>query len=300
VKAKIRPANEEDLAQTWDIWREAEVAVADGDHAPPTGREGALALHRHELESGEMVVAEAGGRLVAFAAAITRGPVRFLSELYVRPDVQSSGIGKALLERVLPPGAAPVSATLSSDDERALSLYVRHGMQPQWPFFYLKADSAGMKNLANSKIEVVEAEPGDPGLLKWDRGICGRERPQDHAYWVKAVDAVPVWFRREEHTAGYGYFQMRSDESLWYREALTIGPLGARTIEDARDCALAAAGWARGRSGVLRIAVPGPHPALPALLEAGFRITDMDTFVCSGSGMFVDPRRYVPSGGSLF
>jgi GNAT superfamily N-acetyltransferase len=300
VKANIRPANEEDLVKTWDVWREAEVAVADGDQPPPARGEGALALHRHEMESGEMVVAEAGGRVAGFAAAITRGPVRFLSELYVRPDVQSGGIGKALLERVLPRGAAPVSATLSSDDERALSLYVRHGMQPQWPFFYLKAESAGLKSLSGSKIEIVEAEPGDPGLLKWDRGICGRERPQDHAYWVKAVDAIPVWFRRDGHTAGYGYFQMRSDESLWYPAALTIGPLGARTIEDARDCMLAAIGWAGERSDVLRLALPGPHPALAPLLEAGFRITDMDTFVCSGSGMFVDPRRYVPSGGSLF
>jgi GNAT superfamily N-acetyltransferase len=300
VKAKIRPATEEDLAQTWDIWRETEVAVADGDQPPPVGSEGALALHRHELESGEMAVAEVGGRVVGFAAAITRGPVRFLSELYVRPDVQSSGIGKALLERVLPPGAAHVSATLSSDDERALSLYVRHGMQPQWPFFYLKAESAGLKNLSDSSLEIVEAEAGDAALLKWDRGICGRERPQDHAYWVKAVDAVPVWFKREGHTAGYGYFQMRSDESLWYPEALTIGPMGARTIDDARDCALAAMAWARERSDVLRIAVPGPHPALAPLLEVGFRITDMDVFVSTGSGMFVDPRRYVPSGGSLF
>lgn len=51
---------------------------------------------------------------------------------------------------------------------------------------------------------------------------------------------------------------------------------------------------------MLRVALPGAHPALAPLLEARFRITDMDVFVSSGSGMLLDPRRYIPSGGSLF
>ncbi len=117
---------------------------------------------------------------------------------------------------------------------------------------------------------------------------------------MNGAAAVALWFRREGRTAGYGYVQMRSEESIWYPDAATIGPIGARTIEDARMCALAAVAWASERASVLRIGVPGPHPALAPLLEAGFRITDTDIFVCRGSGMFVDPRRYIPSGGTLF
>lgn len=93
---------------------------------------------------------------------------------------------------------------------------------------------------------------------------------------------------------------MRSEESIWYPDAITIGPVGARTIEDACLCTLGAVAWARGRAAVLRIGVPGPHSALAPLLESGFRITDVDIFVCRGAGMFVDPRRYIPSGGALF
>jgi hypothetical protein len=247
-----------------------------------------------------MLVAEIDGRIAGFAALITRRPVHFLAELYVRPEQQSKGMGRKLLEAVLPHEHRATVCTLSSDDERALSLYIGHGMQPQWPFFYLRADASNLGGCPAPDIEIVEAEPGGPNIINWDRGICGRERPEDHAYWAKGADGTALWFKREGRTAGYGYVQMRSDDSIWYPDALTLGPIGARTIEDARVCALAAVSLARERAAVLRIALPGPHPALAPLMEAGFRITDMDVFVCRGSGMFVDPRRYVPSGGALF
>jgi GNAT superfamily N-acetyltransferase len=296
---EIRPASTADLEQIYDVWLDAEMASAgQPGTAPP--RRVPPSLHQHELETGRMLVAEMDGRIAGFTALITRRPVHFLAELYVQPDQQSKGIGRKLLEAVLPDEDRATVCTLSSDDERALSLYIGHGMQPQWPFFYLRADASDLGGCPAPDIDVVEAQPGDPNLMNWDRGICGRERPEDHAHWAKDVDGLALWFKREGHTAGYGYLQMRSEESLWYPDALTIGPIGSRTIEDARLCVLAAVALARDRAAVTRIAIPGPHPAGAPLLEAGFRITDMDIFVCRGSGMFADPRRYVPSGGALF
>jgi hypothetical protein len=46
------------------------------------------------------------------------------------------------------------------------------------------------------------------------------------------------------------------------------------------------------RPGV-RADVTGPHPALRALLEAGVRIVDRDTFMASRPGL-VDPERLLP------
>ena len=298
MRARIRAATARDLEQTYDVWREAETAAASGAEAPPSRSQ--TSLHQHEMETGDMFVAESGGRIIGFAAAITRGRIRFLAELYVRPEHRSEGLGRRLLERALPPHDNTVDATLSSDDPRAVGLYVRHGMQPNWPYFYLLGQRGGLRDVEECGTQIVRAEAGDPNLINWDRGICGRERSQDHSYWVNGAAAVALWFRREGRTAGYGYVQMRSEESIWYPDAATIGPVGARTIEEARMCALAAVAWARERASVLRIGVPGPHPALAPLLEAGFRITDTDIFVCRGSGMFADPRRYIPSGGALF
>ena len=75
-----------------------------------------------------------------------------------------------------------------------------------------------------------------------------------------------------------------------------VGPVGAGTAEDAADCLLAAVEFARTRSDRVRLSVPGPHPALAALLDAGFHITYLETFVSSAAAPFLDPARYVGSG----
>ena len=79
-----------------------------------------------------------------------------------------------------------------------------------------------------------------------------------------------------------------------------LGPLGVNAAEDASACILAAVHWALQRAEVLTIEVPGPHPCLALLLEGGFRISYVDTFVSSSDAPWFDARCYIPSGGDLF
>ena len=44
--------------------------------------------------------------------------------------------------------------------------------------------------------------------------------------------------------------------------------------------------------------VPGPHPVLPILLDAGYRIVDRDTF-CSSEPGWLDPERILPNPALL-
>jgi hypothetical protein len=111
---------------------------------------------------------------------------------------------------------------------------------------------------------------------------------------------VPLWFVEHKHVVGYAYAQTRSDDLLRHPDAVTLGPIGARTPEPAEACVYAAVNWARHRGAVARIAVTGPHPALGNLLEAGFRIGEVETFCASDDAPFVDVRRYISSGGDLF
>jgi hypothetical protein len=46
--------------------------------------------------------------------------------------------------------------------------------------------------------------------------------------------------------------------------------------------------------GAAELALPGPHPALRPLLEAGFRTYAMDTYMASRRGVH-DLERYVPN-----
>src|SRR5262249_8412773 len=135
--------------------------------------------------------------LLAFAAAITRDKVTYLTDLFVRPDQQSSRLGQALLRTVLSSSSdGGVRCTQSSTDPRALALYIRSGMRPQWPNFCLRLEKHAQGKQWSTDLKVVEAHPGDPALVEWDARVSGRHRPQDHVYWVNEQQAMPLWFQQ--------------------------------------------------------------------------------------------------------
>lgn len=308
TETSIRPATAADLDQVHEIWYQAEVE----DFPDPPSRGALPPVFRHEIETGDMCVAEAGGRIVGYAALVTRGEVAYLAELYVRDDVQSSGLGRALLAHLLPGQdrtvrsngfSRSVVCTLSSDDPRALALYIRAGMQPRWPHFLLYAAVGRGRpaELSAAGVDAVPARPGDPDLVRWDAEVGGRHRPEDHAFWTEQAGAVPLWFVRGDETIGYGYVQARNHEvALWHPEALSLGPVGARSAADALACTLAAVDWAAERAPALALGVPGAHPSLPVLLGAGFRITYVETFVSTAASFPAKPGRYLPSSSTLF
>jgi hypothetical protein len=187
----------------------------------------------------------------------------------------------------------------SSDDPRAVALYVRAGTLPLWPLYALIADDARAE-VSDGEVAVVDAAPGDPELLRWDSEIGGRSRQVDHDYWSRATEATPLWFTRAGRRIGYGFVQRRCDEHVWHADAWSLGPLGVRDERDAVACTEAAVAWARARNRKLRIFVSAPHPALRPLLASGFRIDFADTFMSSTGAAFADPRRYLPFSFTLF
>jgi hypothetical protein len=242
-----------------------------------------------------LYVAEQDGKILAFAGAITRGNISFLTDLFVWPTHQSGQLGKKLLRSVLPQDDL-VHCTMSSSDLGALALYIRAGMRPQWPHFALRLEKPRYKKPLAPDLEIVEADPNDPVLVQWDTQISGRLRPVDHQFWVREERAVPVWFRRQGQSVGYGYVRLGAGTS----QACTLGPIGASTPEDATACVLAAVNFALQQAEVLHIDVPGPHPCLATLLESGFHISSFDTFVSTAVTPFFDAQCYIASGGDLF
>jgi GNAT superfamily N-acetyltransferase len=290
----FRPAHETDLRKMYEVFYQNE--VLDSLHSPPPGD--TPSYLRHVLQTGAMYVAEQDGEVLAFAGAITRGNITFLTDLFVQPTYQSGQLGKALLHFVLPQDDL-VHCTVSSSDPRAFALYIRAGMCPQWPCFALRLEKSTPEWHLPSDVEILQANLDDPALVHWDAQISGRPRPVDHAYWVREQRAVPLWFRRQGQTVGYGYIRLDGG-TLWYPQACVLGPIGVTHSEDAAACVLASVYWALQQAEVLRIDVPGPHPCLAPLLERGFRITYADTFVSTASTPFFDASCYIPSGGDLF
>jgi len=246
-----------------------------------------------------MYVAEIHGELVGFSAVIRRGSVSYVSELFVRRDQQSSGLGKALLSQVTPKTKC-IFCTLSSADPRALALYMRGGMHALWQNYILIGKSNEIEQLPNDNVEAFEQHGLDPEFVRWDAKICGRKRPVDHEYWLRKTQGVPLWFRRETRRVGYGYVQFHNNDFVHDPEAVTIGPIGALTPKDARLCVFEAVRWARAHAPVLRIGLSGVHSSLPALLDCGFRITYVETFMSTSKPMFVNMKCYVASDSTLF
>lgn len=298
MELNIRPATAADLTSLFHVWLAAEGEEPDD---PLTDADGTPSALPHALATGRVLVAEECGRIVGFAATVTREPVTYLGQLFISPKVQSAGIGKALLQAIMPDDGGQ-RAIVSSSDPRAVGLYVRHGLRPFWPVFDLKSKVERLRAFPQTDVEVVMAETGDPDLVRWDAEIGGRLRPQDHAYWVERKGGAPLWFERRGKRLGYGYVQVQpqSSDARWYGDTVRVGPLGVREAADAVDCLIGALGWARERGGRLSLLVPGPHPALRPLLDAGFQIGDIETFLSSTERPFTDGQRYIPSGGGLF
>jgi GNAT superfamily N-acetyltransferase len=284
-----------DLPTCVALWHEAEV---EGEADPPPPPDPVPAPFRWELEAGTHCVAEHDGAVVGYGATFARGDWTWLSSLFVRGALRSGGVGQRLLEQLLPREGR--CCTVSSTDFRAQALYIRHGLRPLWGHYHLAATSAQLRPSAPSDVTITPAASDDGELLAWDAEIGGRARPQDHAFWARELGGLPLWITRGGARIGYGYVQQRNPFLLWEPAAWTLGPLGARTPADARDCVLAAVAWARGQAATLRIALPGPHAALAPLLELGFRIVYVEQFLCSAPPGFADPERYLFSGSELF
>jgi ribosomal protein S18 acetylase RimI-like enzyme len=294
-----RPATENDLDPAYNVFYQNELEEGETPPSPPD--RASLEL-RHILSTGSMYVVEEEGQILGFASAITRGTITYLTDLFVLPTLQSGGLGKTLLQHVLPNDEL-IHCTISSTDPRAQALYIRAGMQPQYPNFNLRwqrhtLDGLAINNLEETSIKIMEGKAGDPAFVRWDARVSGRERTIDHEFWVTQQQAIPLWFIRGDVILGYAYIRL-GVRTLWFPRICVVGPVGVDAPEDAAACVLAAVQWSQKRADAVRIDVPGPHPCLAPLLERGFHIVYVEQFFSSAQTPFFDPRCYISSGSDL-
>jgi hypothetical protein len=289
----LRPASPDDLDKIWEIAFANDVVgaatIPERGSPPP--------YLAHLLAHGTLLVATREGQVVGYAGRVDRDGIAFLTDLFVAPTQQSGAVGRTLLRRIFADDP-PARCTLSSSDFRTLALYTREGMAPRWPNVLLRATAASRLALLEAGIAMAPADLDDPELQFWDQACSGRLRPADLRFFVTSEWGQVFWFRRGAETVGYGIVRLGAGR-LWHPEAASVGPLGVGSAADARACVIAAVAWARERRADVEVAVPGPHPALKPLLDAGFAIEYVETY-CASAPALVDPMRYVGSGGDLF
>jgi acetyltransferase (GNAT) family protein len=296
---QTRRAVESDLSRLYDIWYSDEIAGEEDTPAPGPP----LSSLAYSLAHGDMRVAvDATGAIAGFGASHTwpaaGSHLTYLADLFVARDIQSRGAGQAILS-ALPMGEG-ARCVMASRDPRAAALYIRWGMLPRWPNYWLAADTPDVAHrlggLPGDQLTITPADMADPELARWDGACCGFERLDDLRWLVESRDALPFWLARGGERLGYAFVQRRCPELLWRPQSWIIGPVGALAPEDAASCVGAITRFAAQRAPTLRLAVPGPHPTLSPLIEAGFLIVYLETFLASEGAPPFDPTRYLPSG----
>jgi GNAT superfamily N-acetyltransferase len=277
------------LARVEDIPAIRRILAAHEDDGPvaPGGVDIIGPYVRHLVERHRTLVTERDGGVVAFGSVVDTGRARMLADLFVEPGRLGTGLGRPLLTALFED--APVRATFASSDPRALPLYVRAGMTPLWICLYVEG-AADQLPPDDPSLVVRDATPGELAALEatW----TGAARPDDHAHWAGQPDADAFVVDDSEGQLAFGYGRAKQATPTRALNRLLVRP-GAGPVPPILAGLRRAA-----RGGRVQGCVLGPNPALPVLLEAGFRVVDHDQFLCSDPSL-VDPARFLPNPGML-
>jgi GNAT superfamily N-acetyltransferase len=238
---------------------------------------------------GDARVAVDGDAVVGFGASVEAGPITHLADLFVDPGRHGGGIGRTLLAAVMP--ADRPRTTFASADPRAVPIYARSGMRPSWPLLYLEGDPRRLPAAAD--LPAAETVPLE-AFTKIHRDLTGVARPDLDRYQSGLPGAATIVARDGGSVVAAGVVR-----NLRVRTARALDRLvitAEATEADATRILLAAIRAAAVEGQPVDVLVPGPNPALPVLLDAGFRMLDRDIYCESEPGL-IDPVRRIPNTG---
>ena len=266
--------------------------------AEPDGGTGATAAEANG-EPGTTTADGAGtaGPIVAFASALRREHVWFLSMLFVEPAHQDRGLGRRLLARVLE-GAGDATHATCTDSAQPISnaLYSRFGIVPRLPVLELvgrpEHSVPGLPGAVRAvPFEVLRAGPTDgagarrlaAAIERLDRATLGYAHPQDHAYLAAQGRLGYLYEAGDGTPIGYGYAsEVGRLGPVAVADAALMGPVMGHLLGSVRPAGAFSA-WVPGSAGA----------AVTTLLAAGLRLEDFPALLC-WDHPFADFERYVP------
>jgi GNAT superfamily N-acetyltransferase len=314
----LRPVRPDELEACADVWR---VGIDDylgrlNQPALPTESAGVVRLYRHlqATDPDRFIVAvepdpagPGGKRIVGFASVVVRERLWFLSMLFVLPEAQGAGLGRALLDAVAPDPEVDTVRATATDTAQPISnaLYASLGIVPRVPLLNLIGDArrpeafgALPSGVAAVPFEDVAADTtgGDGSghrrladvVDALDREALGVAHPLDHRFLRQEGRRGWLYHGPDGGVLGYGYAS----------EAGRLGPVAAR------DPALVAPivghlATAVVPRGAFALWLPGTADrTVVGALQAGFRLEPFPVLLC-WDRPFVDLARYLPISPGL-
>lgn len=310
-----RPVRSDELAACAEVWRDGindyTRRLNQPDLPPETASLIRLYAHLRSTDPDRFVVAtlpaaDPGGeeRVVAFAAALLRERLWFLSMLFVRPEFQGAGLGRALLSRVAPGDGEASFRSTATDSAQPIAnaLYASEGIVPRVPLLNLiglPQDPDAFGSLPSGVVPVAFADvagrAGGDGHQRLaedvdalDREVLGVAHPQEHRFLRQESRTGWLYRGPDDVVLGYGYAT----------EAGRIGPVAVRDPALLTPI-LGHLSSAVTPRGAFALWLPGTADrAIVAALRAGFRLDQFPVLLCWDEP-FADLARYLPMSPGL-
>jgi GNAT superfamily N-acetyltransferase len=302
-----RAATVDDLPACERIWRDGINGYTRRLNQPdvPEDNPGLRRLHAHTLatDPSRFRVAERDGEVIAFGSAVERGPVWFLSMLFVDPGAQAKGLGRRLLSEIWstrsrfgtsrPDDGVVLGTATDSAQPISNGLYASLGIVPRMPLFNLvgrpRASWSAPALPAGVRAIVLSDDPAATAEIDaLDTEVVGYAHPEDHAFIMA------------ERPDRFGYRDV-AGRLLGYGYTSAVGRIGPVAVADAAlmGPALAHLLTAVEPRGASAIWLPGGTTgAMDVALAAGLRIEDWPLLLC-WSDAFADFERYLPISPGL-
>lgn len=206
-------------ADSYSVFKVFEESLADlnrrfGSTTPTSWREPAAlarmweqrrSLYKHLAYSAEHFwVAEENGEIIGFARSILRDGLRQLTEIFVVPGVQSSGVGHELMVRSFPSEGARCRSIIATTDLRAQALYLKAGVYPRFPIYYFGRTPELVVVETDLTFKSISPSPQSfEALGTIDKVVVGHRRDVDHTWLLS--NRQGYIYRRGDQPVGYGY-----------------------------------------------------------------------------------------------
>lgn len=270
---RFRPGTAADSRACYDIFEAAiddlgrrTGTVANDTADDPAAWETRRPLFDHLAATGDawwIAEDEATGAAIGYARSILRDGTRELTEFFVRPDAQATGVGRGLLERAFPADGARHRSIIATTDVRALSRYLRAGLDGRAVLVGFEAvprPVALETDLVRRPME--QAGPPFEALARIDRRLLGFRRDVDHG-WL-ASQRHGWTYERGGQVVAYGYQPARPS---WGGPFAALEPADLPVLLADAETAAASAGHERVTFDVALVA----RAAIDHLLARGYR-----------------------------
>jgi GNAT superfamily N-acetyltransferase len=162
------------------------------------------------------------GSTIGYARSIERRGLFELSELFIRPDRQSAGLSRRLIERAFPLGRGDVRVIIATTDVRGLRRY--YAADTVARFAMASLTGSPQPAPGGGDLEVAAATFNDvPEIVAIEEAVFAYPRHDDYAWLFEQREAY--LYRRAGRTVAFSFFGKTGQGPIAALEPANLPPI---------------------------------------------------------------------------